>query len=315
MPTVKYNDFKLENLTFSTPEENKKTPEITKYQLMSLPTYTIDGESSMPSVQGPWTLLDFYGFPSKTDRDGKPRLNTAGQPLSEIERGKLKVPFNLDDPESKALYDLLVNVDKKCATEREQIFGDKKKANAYVYQPIVRRAVLDPDADENAPEKPDYFVLKLDFENGTKLLRTELWMNEDRKRSQIAVTSLDDLQKYLRYKCEFRPIFTFCKLFSSKGANSEGKRTYGIGLKLKMVEVKPMKATSEKKDVFFIDSDSEEDTRKELVANTTVVQTPAATSVATPVATTVATAVTTPVTPVAPDAPASKRGKGKNSVV
>ena len=314
MPTVKYTDFNLANLTFSTPEENKKTPEITKYQLMSLPTYTIDGESSMPSVQGPWTLLDYYGFPSKTDRDGKPRLNTAGQPLSEIERGKLKVPFNFDVPESKALYDLLVSIDKKCAAEREQIFGDKKKANAYVYQPIVRRAVLDPDADENAPEKPDYFVIKLDFENGTKLLRTELWMNEDRKRSQIQVTSLDDLQKYLRYKCEFRPIFTFCKLFSSKGANSDGKRTYGIGLKLKMVEVKPMKATTEKKDVFFIDSDSEDDTRKELVASTSAaastseVQSNAA---STPVVQTSAAPVTVP----ANDAPAPKRGKGKNSVV
>lgn len=310
MPTVKYADFNLANLTFSTPEENKKTPEITKYQLMSLPTYTVDGEGSMPTIQGPWTLLDYYGFPSKTDRDGKPRLNNAGQPLSEIERGKLKVPFNFDVPESKALYDLLVGVDKKCAAEREQIFGDKKKANAYVYQPIVRRAVLDPDADENAPEKPDYFVLKLDFENGTKLLRTELWLNEDRKRSQIQVTSLDDLQKYLRYKCEFRPIFTFCKLFSSKGANSDGKRTYGIGLKLKMVEVKPMKATTEKKDVFFIDSDSEDDTRKELVASTSVaeVQSNAA---STPVVQPSAAPATAP----ANDAPAPKRGKGKNSVV
>jgi len=313
MPTVKYTDFNLANLTFSTPEENKKTPEITKYQLMSLPTYTIDGESSMPSVQGPWTLLDYYGFPSKTDRDGKPRLNNSGQPLSEIERGKLKVPFNFDVPESKALYDLLVSIDKKCAAEREQIFGDKKKANAYVYQPIVRRAVLDPDADENAPEKPDYFVIKLDFENGTKLLRTELWMNEDRKRSQIQVTSLDDLQKYLRYKCEFRPIFTFCKLFSSKGANSDGKRTYGIGLKLKMVEVKPMKATSEKKDVFFIDSDSEDDTRKELVASTSAaVEVQSSTTV--PTSATV-TALPTVAANVVADAPASKRGKGKNSVV
>ena len=310
MPTVKYADFNLANLTFSTPEENKKTPEITKYQLMSLPTYTVDGEGSMPTIQGPWTLLDFYGFPSKTDRDGKPRLNNAGQPLSEIERGKLKVPFNFDVPESKALYDLLVSVDKKCAAEREQIFGDKKKANAYVYQPIVRRAVLDPDADENAPENPDYFVLKLDFENGTKLLRTELWLNEDRKRSQIQVTSLDDLQKYLRYKCEFRPIFTFCKLFSSKGANSDGKRTYGIGLKLKMVEVKPMKATTEKKDVFFIDSDSEDDTRKELVASTSVAEVQSNTA-STPVVQT----STAPATAPANDAPAPKRGKGKNSVV
>jgi hypothetical protein len=307
MPTVKYTDFNLANLTFSTPEENKVKPEITKYQLMSLPTYTVGDESSLPTIQGPWTLLDFYGFPSKNDRDGKPRLNNAGQALSDIERGKLKVPFNFDVPESKALYDLLVSIDKKCAAEREQIFGDKKKANAYVYQPIVRRAVLDPDADENAPEKPDYFVIKLDFENGTKLLRTELWMNEDRKRSQIQVTSLDDLQKYLRYKCEFRPIFTFCKLFSSKGANSDGKRTYGIGLKLKMVEVKPMKATTEKKDVFFIDSDSEDNERKELVSSTTA---PTQSTVApAPAQSTVAPVV------VAAEAPAPKKSKGKSSVV
>lgn len=314
MPTVKYTEFNLANLTFSTPEENKVKPEITKYQLMSLPTYNLNGEDSLPTIQGPWTLLDFYGFPSKTDRDGKPRLNNAGLALSDIERGKLKVPFNFDIPESKALYDLLVSVDKKCATEREQIFGDKKKANAYVYQPIVRKAVLDPDADESAPEKPDYFVLKLDFENGSKLLRTELWMNEERKRSQIPVASLDELQKYLRYKCEFRPIFTFCKLFSSKGANSDGKRTYGIGLKLKMVEVKPMKATTEKKDVFFIDSESDDEERKDLVSSTTAPAVAAPTPTAATAATTGTTATTG--TEASATAPASKRGKGaKSSVV
>ena len=314
MPTVKYTDFNLANLTFSTPEENKVKPEITKYQLMSLPTYTLGDDSSLPTIQGPWTLLDFYGFPSKSDRDGKPRLNNAGQPLSDIERGKLKVPFNFDDPESKALYDLLVAVDKRCAAEREQIFGDKKKANAYVYQPIVRRAVLDPDADENAPEKPDYFVLKLDFENGSKNLRTELWLNEDRKRSQVQVASLDELQKHLRYKCEFRPIFTFCKLFSSKGANADGKRTYGIGLKLKMVEVKPMKATTEKRDVFFLDSDSEEEERKDLVSSTTAPVTATVTASATAPSTAPSTAPN--VTSTAPsDAPPAKKGKGKNSVV
>jgi hypothetical protein len=34
--------------------------------------------------------------------------------------------------------------------------------------------------------------------------------------------------------CEFRPVFKICKLFAARSANQDGKRAYGIGLKLSL---------------------------------------------------------------------------------
>ena len=268
MPTVKYSEFDLSKLTFTTPEENKQIPEITKYQLMSIPSYTEGDKSEMPTIQGPWMTLDFYGIPSKADKFGKPRLSQSGQVLSDRERGKLKIPFNLENPQSKQLYDLLVAVDKKVEAEKEQIFGDKKKAAAYRYQPIVRRSAEDPNAPEDALPKPDYFVIKVDFDAKNGSVKSKVFTNTAGERTEVPVATLDDVQKHVRYKCEFRPIFTLCKLFSSRAAQ-DGKRSYGVGLKLKMVEVKPVVSTREESETFFIDTDNEGEERKELVTQTT----------------------------------------------
>ena len=271
MPVVKYTDVIVKNLRFTEPVENKMIPDITKYQLMSVPGLEIDDKCEMPQIQGPWMNLDYYGIPAKNDKQGKPYLNAAGQPLTDQQRGKVKIPFNMDDSDSKQLFDFLSAVDKKVDSEREQIFGDAKKAKAYRYQAIVRKAVPSPDAPEDAEPRPDYFVLKLDFDNKTKAVKSKVFVNDDGERTEIPVKTLDDVQKYLRYKCEFRPIMTFSKLYASRSSGGDGKRSFGLGLKLKMVEVRPLKQSAEETETFFIDSDGEEEEveRKQWVSETT----------------------------------------------
>jgi hypothetical protein len=272
MPVESYKSFDLKNLILNAPEENKLKPEITKYQLMSVPQYSKDGKSEMAQIQGPWTNLSFYGITSKLDKNGKPRMNNAGQPLSDRERGKIKIPFDLDDAESKKLYDLLCSIDKKAETDKELIFGDKKKASIYKYQPIVRQAAENPDAPEDAITPPDYFVIKFDFNYTTGNVNTELFINDDGERTQINIVTVDDMMKYVRYKCEFRPIFSICKLFAARSADSEGKRKFGFGLKLKKIEVRPMKNMKDETETQFIDTDDEEEVeRKELVSKETPV--------------------------------------------
>jgi hypothetical protein len=268
MPTVTYKDFDLSKLTFTPPIENKLIPKITEYQLMSMPQYAEgDGKSSMPTIQGPWMKLDNYGIPSKLDKTGKPRLNRANQPLSDKERGNLKIPFDLEDPKSKALYDLLCSIDDKAESEKEQLFEGRKKAYFYKYQPIVRQPPVNPDAADDAEPKPDYFVIKFDFDVKTGAMKSEVFENNDGERTQMNVTTLDDAQKYVRYMCEFRPVFKLAKLFSSKASN-DGKRSYGIGLKLVKIEVKPSAKQVETETQFIDDSDDEVE-RKTLVAETT----------------------------------------------
>ena len=259
--TVKYTNFDISKLNITIPVENMAIPEITKYQLMSIPDYDASG---MPTIQGPWINLDNYGVPSKTDKFGKPRLNQGGQQLSDRERGKIKIPLNMNIDESKKLHEFLSSIDKKLEENRDIIFGDKK-SSMYKYQPMVRQPAEDPDAPIDAPEKPDYFVLKFDFDNKTNQVKTKVYLNNDGERSEVEIKSLDDVLKHLRYKCEFRPIFTFSKLFATRSAGDDGKRKYGIGLKLKMVEIKPMISTKTETETFFIDTDDEEIERKNLI--------------------------------------------------
>jgi hypothetical protein len=58
--------------------------------------------------------LDTYGIPGKLNKSGQPILNQSGQPLSDRERGKLRVPLSTATPESKKFNDLLVAIDKMC---------------------------------------------------------------------------------------------------------------------------------------------------------------------------------------------------------
>lgn len=278
MTTISYKSLDVNNLKLSTPEENKQKPDITKYQLMSMPRYLKDGQEVMPQIQGPWMSLDTYGIPGKTGKGGQPILNQSGQPLSDRERGRLKVPLSLTNPETKKFHELLSAIDKKCEDEKEKIWGDKKKANVYKYQHMVRQPPEDPDAPEDAPVRPDYITLKFDLDYNSGAIKTKVYLNNDGDRSEVATPTLDDVQKHVRYKCEFRPVFSLCKLFGSKAADTDGKRKFGFGLKLKHIEVKPsqVSAQEEQENAFVDDEDDDENVqRRVLVKETKAVPAPA----------------------------------------
>ena len=270
MSTISYKTFNVNNLKLSCPEENKQYPDITKYQIMSLPRYLKDGKEVLPQIQGPWMTLSTYGIPGKLDKNGKPLLNQGGQPLSDRERGKLKIPFDLNDPEAKKLYEVLTAIDQKCEDEKELIWGDKKKANAYKYQSLVRQPAENPDAPEDAPVKPDYITLKFDLDYKSGEVKSKLYKNTDGDRTEVEALTLDEVQKYVRYKCEFRPVFSLCKLFGSKAAGDDGKRKFGIGLKLKHIEVKPSEMSAQDEQEAFVDDDDEDEPvqRRQLVKET-----------------------------------------------
>ena len=270
MSTISYKTFNVNNLKLSCPEENKQYPDMTKYQIMSLPRYLKDGKEVLPQIQGPWMTLSTYGIPGKLDKNGKPLLNQGGQPLSDKERGKLKIPFDLNDPEAKKLYEVLTAIDQKCEDEKELIWGDKKKANAYKYQSLVRQPAENPDAPEDAPVKPDYITLKFDLDYKTGEVKSKLYKNTDGDRTEVEALTLDEVQKHVRYKCEFRPVFSLCKLFGSKAAGDDGKRKFGIGLKLKHIEVKPSEMSAQDEQEAFVDDDDEDEPvqRRQLVKET-----------------------------------------------
>jgi hypothetical protein len=270
MATISYKSFNVEALKLSVPEENKQMPDMTKYQLMSWPRYLKDGKEVNPQIQGPWMNLFTYGIGGKNGKNGQPITNQSGMPLTDRERGKIKIPLNKDDPECVKLFDLLAEIDKMAENEREKLWGDKKKAAAYKYQPMIRQAPEDPDAPADTPKKPDYFTIKFDFDNASGNIKTKVYQNADGDRTELNTPTLDDLTKYVKYKCDFRPVFALCKLFAAKAADDSGKRKYGFGLKLKHIEVKPSQMSAQDQDdnAFVDDEDDEFVERRVLVKET-----------------------------------------------
>jgi len=272
MSTISYKSFNLANLKLAAPEENKQNPDMTKNMLLSLPRYLKDGKDVLPQIQGPWMNLSTYGIPGKMDRAGKLLVNAAGNPLNDRELGRLKIPFNLEDEDSKKFYELMTALDQKVEDEREQIWGDKKKANVYKYVPLVRTPAENPDAPEDAPVKPDYITVKFDFDYKDGKMKTAVYVNTDGDRVLVDTPTLDDAKKHIRYKCDYRPVFSLCKLYASKAADTDGKRKFGFGLKLKHIEVKPSQVSAQdEQDNAFVDEDDED----EVVERRALVKAPA----------------------------------------
>jgi hypothetical protein len=123
-----------------------------------------------------------------------------------------------------------------------------------------------PDAPEDAPVKPEYFTVKFDMEYESGNIKTKVYQNIDGDRKEVETTSMDDVQKYIRYKCELRPVFAISKLYASKTSKgTDGKRDYGLGLTLKHVEVKPSQLTQQDMpDGGFINDDEDEGERRTL---------------------------------------------------
>jgi hypothetical protein len=268
MSTISYKSFDVQSLKLTAPEENKQIPDMTKYQLMSFPKYVKDGKDVNPQIQGPWMNLFTYGIGGKNGKNGQPITNQSGMPLTDRERGKIKIPLKEDDAECVKLFELLTEIDKNAENDREKIWGDKKKANAYKYQPIVRQAAEDPENPD--VKKPDYFTVKFDFDNATGNIKTKVYQNADGDRTELSTPTLDDVTKYVRYKCEFRPVFALSKLFAAKAADESGKRKYGYGLKLKHIEVRPLQSSGQEQDenAFVDDEDDEFVERRVLVKET-----------------------------------------------
>jgi len=270
MATISYKTFNVELLKLSVPEENKQMPDMTMYQLMSWPRYHKDGKDVNPQIQGPWMNLYTYGIGGKNDKNGQPITNQSGMPLTDRERGKIKIPLNKDDADCVKLFELIAEIDKMAENEREKLWGDKKKAAAYKYQPMIRQAAEDPDAPANTPKKPDYITVKFDFDNASGNIKTKVYQNADGDRTELNTPNLDEVTKYIKYKCDFRPVIALSKLFAAKAADDSGKRKYGFGLKMKHIEVKPSQMSAQDQDdnAFVDDEDDEFVERRVLVKET-----------------------------------------------
>jgi len=233
--TVNYTKVEVSRLSSTDLEENERS----KGQKIAYPRYNHPtlGEGQALMVQLPWIKLESYGVP----RAGEYYKNDS-------DRAFVKVPLNLNQPESKALADVFKSIDAHFSSEEfaSKLLGSKWKK--YEYQPIFR--IPEIDEEEQAKKfkgKKQYPVfpyckLKLDtdFKTGaikTKVYKSEL-VDEQRKRTEVQnLNSVDEFAGVVKFLSNFRPIVRMTKFWAQPLTNKNP--TWGVTLKIIKAEVEP----------------------------------------------------------------------------
>jgi len=253
--TIKFNKFQPSMVNFTDLEENKRS----KGQKIAYVRYG----DKQPFLQTPEIQLETYGIPR------------AGEYYKDdSQRSFIKVPLNEDfSSDVKTFKQSLVELDKIMDSDemREKIFGSKKSAKGWEYQPLVRESMVqtiedsDSDSDGDGEDaksstvqfRPSYFKAKLKTNYETGNIETVVYKKDNGDRSKEKVKTLTDLESLVTYRSTIRMVVMPNKLWAAK--NMQGKK-YGITLKITHLEVEPIVRSSMRDYVegdAFLDSDDE----------------------------------------------------------
>ena len=252
--TIKFNKFTPSMVNFTDLEENKRS----KGQKIAYVRYG----DKQPFLQTPEIQLETYGIPR------------AGEYYKEdSQRSFIKVPLNEEfSTDVKTFKQKLEELDTIMDSDsmREKIFGSKKSAKGWVYQPLVRESmqqtIEDSDSDSDGEDtkastsaqfRPPYFKAKLKTNYESGAVETVVYKKENGDRLKQKVKTLTELESLVTYRSTIRLVVMPNKLWAMK--NMQGKK-YGLALKITHLEVEPITRSSMKEYVegdAFLDSDDE----------------------------------------------------------
>ena len=252
--TIKFNKFTPSMVNFTDLEENKRS----KGQKIAYVRYG----DKQPFLQTPEIQLETYGIPR------------AGEYYKEdSQRSFIKVPLNEEfSTDVKTFKQKLEELDTIMDSDsmREKIFGSKKSAKGWVYQPLVRESmqqtIEDSDSDSDGEDtkastsaqfRPPYFKAKLKTNYESGAVETVVYKKEKGDRLKQKVKTLTELESLVTYRSTIRLVVMPNKLWAMK--NMQGKK-YGLALKITHLEVEPITRSSMKEYVegdAFLDSDDE----------------------------------------------------------
>ena len=258
---VKCNDFNSSNLNFKEPVESDKS----KGQRISFPSY--EGENkSPPVIRLPEIYIEMYGIP---DIDNRYIMNDS-------QRSFVKLPLNQEDPKIKELSDFLKKLDDKFGSDeyKNKLFGNKAKK--YTYNKLFKEPTEDDDDDDNPKKskvkKLPYMKIKIHTDYESNKVNTGIILVPQDKTDDLTIVqnihTIDDLNKYICYKCKIEGIVQVLKLWALAPTHKEP--TYGVSLRLIKAKIKMPLALNNANNKEFVhsiegfeDSDEEDVLEKE----------------------------------------------------
>jgi hypothetical protein len=249
---IKFTDLEPSKISFEAVlETDTKSPQ--KYGFMRY-----DGKKF--ATQTPELVLRVGGIP---------QFNPTYHKKTEVEdRGYAKLPLDEEHSGGKSMLEKVKEIDEYFEAHQDVVFGENSKY--YQYVPLLRYPNVDeeeqPKEVKNSKYPPlpklPYIRAKLDFDNTTKLLKTQLILREESgDLTNPVVEHVDDIRQHFRLNCEYRAIMTFSKYWVAKTKKSSGKdakKEWGVSLKITKLQVKTRSMTKNEPVSYDFDDDSDE---------------------------------------------------------
>jgi len=239
-----------------------------------------DGKSQL-LIQSPEILLDTYGIPTRTLKDGKPNKYYSEEPSSK----HIRIPLNPDSKTSMEFKAKLESIDDHMRSDdvKKDLFGDR--ASDYEYSPIIRAPgepleKIDANGNTIPPDpnayRPDSIKPKLWIDKNGKMVTKVYLVSVDASGKKIRTalptedTATDEaIAKYVKFKSTIQVVLIVSRLWADLRKDPK-KRNKEYGIAFKVVQVASDLSTvgsqgiDYKNEDAFID-DEEEDEQPEVV--------------------------------------------------
>ena len=239
IPVEKFDVTKM--VSILTPEMVEKQDKMKKmkqpYWGLNKYKYPVNENGTPKEVEGTLVIITDT---IKLVMGGIPKNPKDGEPIyaDEYARAKFIIPIDDAQPGCVKLAECLSKIDTRYGNPK--IFETSLtglKGKNYEYSTMIR------EPSDKAKEGFRYRTVKasLDVDFETKAIKTKIFIKKpDGNKEQVPINSLTDVEKYVRFNCEFKGCFAINKLWATKSKMGGKTYSYGVGMKcLQLVITNP----------------------------------------------------------------------------
>ncbi len=253
IPPVRYDKFDIKKFSIEKPQGKEYS---NANQILSFLRY----ENVQFNLQTPMLTIVSGGVPSPTSPYHK---------TDEARMKGIKIPLDVDNPEVKILHEVFKQIDDYLVSDEFKSTLPDSKKYKYEYLPLIRKPINESDGNK---KYYDSIKVKLDCKlNDDKInidsINTSVFQkNESGKLEKLPISSIDDFAKHVCYLGTARFVLSFNKFYILRAS-----KKYGITLKIKQVEVNPVKTNAKFNydEPTFDDDDEDNDVKSKLADNST----------------------------------------------
>jgi hypothetical protein len=166
----------------------------------------------------------------------KPAEDDEKNPFSdETKRAIISVPFDKEQTSCLELRKVCEQIDKMMEEKKKDILAyvSKDDLDKYEYSSLIK----EPSEKAKDP-KYETFKMKFNTDFRTKEIQTRIFVKQpDGTNVLQTISSLADVEKYVRWGCTIRCVFTLHTIWATR-AKINKKYMYGVGAKIMQIVVK-----------------------------------------------------------------------------